>query len=241
MRGSVPPRNLVGKRWLVVASCVMGRWQGMCVSKFPSGYSCAQRCSMAFGEDGCGNSSRRSSDFGVCRWGRTVRPTSSEPRSTKCLHDRMPAGACRDAVPIVVWSTEFYGNPGVKVVVAASLRRYARATGGEPSGGRRAGARRVRAQAAPHGAWDGSGRGRHPADLVGLRAPHASVQCLRRDRCVGAFEGPAIVEEASATTIVDDGGNIEVDAYGSLVIAVDLEEAPLVPTWRLHSIIQLFT
>ena len=41
-----------------------------------------------------------------------------------------------------------------------------------------------------------------------------------------AFEGPAIVEEASATTIVDDGGKVEVDAYGSLVIAVDLEEAP---------------
>ena len=41
------------------------------------------------------------------------------------------------------------------------------------------------------------------------------------------FDGPAIVEEASATTIVDDGGKVEVDAYGSLVIAVDLEEAPL--------------
>ena len=40
------------------------------------------------------------------------------------------------------------------------------------------------------------------------------------------FEGPAIVEEASATTIVDLGGTVEVDAYGSLVIAVDLEEAP---------------
>ena len=41
-----------------------------------------------------------------------------------------------------------------------------------------------------------------------------------------AFEGPAIVEEASATTIVDDGATVEVDAYGALVIAVDLEEAP---------------
>ena len=41
-----------------------------------------------------------------------------------------------------------------------------------------------------------------------------------------AFEGPAIVEEASATTIVDDGGTVEVDAWGSLVIAIDLEEAP---------------
>ena len=38
--------------------------------------------------------------------------------------------------------------------------------------------------------------------------------------------GPAIVEEASATTIVDEGGTVEVDAYGSLVIAVELEEAP---------------
>ena len=41
-----------------------------------------------------------------------------------------------------------------------------------------------------------------------------------------AFEGPAIVEEASATTIVDDSATVEVDAYGSLVIALDLEEAP---------------
>ena len=41
-----------------------------------------------------------------------------------------------------------------------------------------------------------------------------------------AFDGPAIVEEASATTIVDEGGKVEVDAYGSLVIALDLEEAP---------------
>ena len=41
-----------------------------------------------------------------------------------------------------------------------------------------------------------------------------------------AFEGPAIVEEASATTIVDEGATVEVDAYGSLVIAVDVEDAP---------------
>ena len=49
-----------------------------------------------------------------------------------------------------------------------------------------------------------------------------------RDRLLpgAAFEGPAIVEEASATTIVDEGATVEVDAWGSLVIAVDLEEAP---------------
>ena len=41
-----------------------------------------------------------------------------------------------------------------------------------------------------------------------------------------AFDGPAIVEEASATTIVDGGATVEVDAYGSLVIVLDLEEAP---------------
>ncbi len=40
------------------------------------------------------------------------------------------------------------------------------------------------------------------------------------------FEGPAIVEEASATTIVDNGAKVEVDAYGSLVIAVELEDTP---------------
>ena len=33
-------------------------------------------------------------------------------------------------------------------------------------------------------------------------------------------------EEASATTIVDEGGTVEVDTYGSLVIALDLEDAP---------------
>ena len=47
-----------------------------------------------------------------------------------------------------------------------------------------------------------------------------------------AFEGPAIVEEASATTIVDKGAMVEVDAYGSLVIALDLEETPCAPTSR---------
>ena len=41
-----------------------------------------------------------------------------------------------------------------------------------------------------------------------------------------AFEGPAIVEEAPATTTVDEGGTVEVDVYGSLISAVDLEEAP---------------
>ena len=41
-----------------------------------------------------------------------------------------------------------------------------------------------------------------------------------------AFDGPAIVEEAPATTIVDEGGTVEVDTYGSLVIALDLEDAP---------------
>jgi N-methylhydantoinase A/oxoprolinase/acetone carboxylase beta subunit len=33
--------------------------------------------------------------------------------------------------------------------------------------------------------------------------------------------GPAIVEEASATTVIDVGGALAVDAYGSLVIAVE--------------------
>ena len=40
-----------------------------------------------------------------------------------------------------------------------------------------------------------------------------------------AFEGPAIVEEASATAIIDEGATVEIDTWGSLVIAVDLEEA----------------
>ena len=41
-----------------------------------------------------------------------------------------------------------------------------------------------------------------------------------------AFAGPAIVEEASATAIIDEGATVEVDEYGSLVIAVDVEDAP---------------
>ncbi len=41
-----------------------------------------------------------------------------------------------------------------------------------------------------------------------------------------AFAGPAIVEEPSATTIIDEGAAVEVDAYGSLVITVDPEDAP---------------
>ena len=40
------------------------------------------------------------------------------------------------------------------------------------------------------------------------------------------FDGPAIVEEASATTIVDEGATVEVDAWGSLIIAVNPEETP---------------
>lgn len=34
------------------------------------------------------------------------------------------------------------------------------------------------------------------------------------------IDGPAIVEEASATTVVDAGGRLEVDGYGSLLITV---------------------
>jgi N-methylhydantoinase A len=34
------------------------------------------------------------------------------------------------------------------------------------------------------------------------------------------FAGPAIVEEPSATTVIDVGGDVEVDAYGSLVVTV---------------------
>ena len=41
-----------------------------------------------------------------------------------------------------------------------------------------------------------------------------------------AFAGPAIVEEPSATTIIDEGAAVEVDAYGSLVVTVDPEDAP---------------
>ena len=38
------------------------------------------------------------------------------------------------------------------------------------------------------------------------------------------FNGPAVVEEASATTVIDDGGQVEIDRYGSLVISLEVEE-----------------
>jgi N-methylhydantoinase A len=34
------------------------------------------------------------------------------------------------------------------------------------------------------------------------------------------LSGPAVVEEASATTVIDVDGALEVDAYGSLVISI---------------------
>jgi N-methylhydantoinase A len=36
-----------------------------------------------------------------------------------------------------------------------------------------------------------------------------------------SMRGPAIIEETSATTVVDDGGAVSVDDWGSLVVAVD--------------------
>jgi N-methylhydantoinase A len=50
--------------------------------------------------------------------------------------------------------------------------------------------------------------------------------CYRRDDLAPGMSlvGPAIVEEPSATTIVDAAGRLEVDEYGSLVIHVDQEE-----------------
>jgi N-methylhydantoinase A len=38
------------------------------------------------------------------------------------------------------------------------------------------------------------------------------------------FDGPAVVEEASATTVIDEGGSVEVDRYGALVISLNLED-----------------
>jgi N-methylhydantoinase A len=39
------------------------------------------------------------------------------------------------------------------------------------------------------------------------------------------LSGPAVVEEASATTVIDVDGALEVDAYGSLVISIPGAEA----------------
>ena len=39
-----------------------------------------------------------------------------------------------------------------------------------------------------------------------------------------AFDGPCLVEEGSATTVVDVGSRVTVDRYGSLDITVDTTE-----------------
>ena len=38
------------------------------------------------------------------------------------------------------------------------------------------------------------------------------------------FNGPAIFEEKESTTVVDDGGRVEVDDYGTLVVTVSNAE-----------------
>jgi N-methylhydantoinase A len=41
------------------------------------------------------------------------------------------------------------------------------------------------------------------------------------------FGGPALVEEASATTVIDAGAEVLVDAYGSLAVTLpDAEDRP---------------
>ena len=71
--------------------------------------------------------------------------------------------------------------------------------------------------AAPAGArpaWSARERRMRPFDVFDRARLHPGA----------AFEGPAIVEEASATTIIDQGATVEVDAWGSLVVTLDLEE-----------------
>ena len=50
-----------------------------------------------------------------------------------------------------------------------------------------------------------------------LAVPDPRSGHLARAQRIG---GPAIIEETSATTIVDDGGSVAVDDWGSLVVLV---------------------
>jgi N-methylhydantoinase A len=58
-------------------------------------------------------------------------------------------------------------------------------------------------------------------DVLFEGAEHATAVVVRDELGVGAaLEGPAIVEEATATTVVPPGCTLAVDSYGSLVITI---------------------
>ena len=99
---------------------------------------------------------------------------------------------------------------------------------GEPPGARRVGGRRVELELLREEREAAAvTAGTRPAWSARKRRMRA-FGVFDRDRLLPgmAFEGPAIVEDASATMIVGEGATVEVDAYESLAIAIDLEEAP---------------
>ena len=51
------------------------------------------------------------------------------------------------------------------------------------------------------------------------------TQAIDRDALAPGevFEGPAIIEEPTATTLVHPGESLEVDRFGNLVIAIETE------------------
>jgi N-methylhydantoinase A/oxoprolinase/acetone carboxylase beta subunit len=77
----------------------------------------------------------------------------------------------------------------------------------------------------PVGAGRAARKGERPAFSLRRRAMVPFAVYDRASLAPGAsLRGPAIVEEESATTVIDVDGTVEVDAWGSLVITVP--EAP---------------
>jgi N-methylhydantoinase A len=63
------------------------------------------------------------------------------------------------------------------------------------------------------------------AEVTFGRRPQPTAMIQRGDLPVGAVvDGPAIVSEATATTVVPPGATLRVDPFGSLVIAVGEEQ-----------------
>lgn len=72
---------------------------------------------------------------------------------------------------------------------------------------------------------DAAGRGVRPA-FSARQHSFVPFTLYRRDllRQGMAFDGPCLIEEDSATTVVDVGSRVTIDRYGSLDITLDTAE-----------------
>jgi N-methylhydantoinase A len=84
----------------------------------------------------------------------------------------------------------------------------------------------LRPSGSPGGSADDARKGERPAYAPARRAMIAHALYDRsRLRPGMSLAGPAIIEETESTTVVGQGGRVEVDAYGTLVISVGEESA----------------